>query len=88
MHGKKTIIDKLYGDYGQKFDQLRCLYLYMYTHPGKKLNFMGNELAEFKEWDEAKQLGWNLLTYPAHEAFGSIIVSYCMYIKSSPPFME
>ena len=69
VHGKKTIIDKLYGDYGQKFDQLRCLYLYMYTHPGKKLNFMGNELAEFKEWDEAKQLGWNLLTYPAHEAF-------------------
>ena len=41
----------------------------MFTHPGKKLNFMGNELAEFKEWDEQKELGWNLLTYPAHDAF-------------------
>ncbi|MBC8570870.1 1,4-alpha-glucan branching protein GlgB [Zongyangia hominis] len=69
VHGKRTIIDKLYGDYGQKFDQLRCLYLYMMTHPGKKLNFMGNELAEFKEWDEDQELGWNLLTYPAHDAF-------------------
>lgn len=69
VHGKKTIIDKLYGGYEEKFDQLRCLYLYMYSHPGKKLNFMGNELAEFKEWDENKELGWNLRTYPAHDAF-------------------
>ena len=69
VHGKKTIIDKLYGDYEEKFCQLRALYLYMMTHPGKKLNFMGNDLAEFKEWDEQAELGWNLLTYPAHEAF-------------------
>lgn len=69
VHGKATIIDKMWGSYEQKFSQARLLYLYMYAHPGKKLNFMGNELAEFREWDEKKELGWNLLDYPMHEAF-------------------
>ncbi len=69
VHGKATIIDKMWGSYDQKFCQARLLYLYMYAHPGKKLNFMGNELAEFREWDEKKELGWNLLEYPVHDAF-------------------
>ena len=54
VHGKKTIIDKLWGSYAEKCAQLRTLYFYMYTHPGKKLNFMGNELAHFREWDEKR----------------------------------
>lgn len=69
VHGKKTIVDKLWGSYEQKFAQLRTLYLYMFTHPGKKLNFMGNELAHFREWDEEKQCDWDLLKYPMHDAF-------------------
>lgn len=69
VHGKRTIIDKIWGDFDQKFAQLKSLYVYMFTHPGKKLNFMGNELAEFKEWDEKKSLGWNILTFPTHDAF-------------------
>ena len=69
VHGKKTIIDKMYGSYDEKFAQLRTLYLYQYTRPGKKLNFMGNELAEFREWDAEKELGWNLTDYPAHQCF-------------------
>lgn len=69
VHGKKTIIDKIWGNYEQKFSQLRTLYLYMFTHPGKKLNFMGNELAHFREWDETKENDWFLLTYPLHDAF-------------------
>ena len=52
-----------------KFAQLRTLYLYMFTHPGKKLNFMGNELAHWREWDEMKENDWFLLSYPAHDAF-------------------
>lgn len=69
VHSKGTIIDKIFGDFDAKFAQLKTLYVYMMTHPGKKLNFMGNELAEFKEWDEKKALGWNILHYPAHDAF-------------------
>ena len=69
VHGKKTIIDKLYGTYEQKFAQARLLYLYMMTHPGKKLNFMGNELAMFREWDETREPDWDLLKMPAHDAF-------------------
>ena len=61
VHGKKTIIDKLWGSYAVKCAQLRTLYFYMYTHPGKKLNLMGNELAHFREWDEKRELDWNLL---------------------------
>ena len=57
VHGKKTIIDKLWGTYEEKCAQLRTLYFYMYTHPGKKLNFMGNEMAHFREWDEKAPAG-------------------------------
>ena len=69
VHGKKTIIDKLYGSYEEKFAQARLLYLYMMTHPGKKLNFMGNELAMFREWDEKREPDWDLLKMPAHDSF-------------------
>ncbi len=69
VHGKKTIIDKLSGSYEDKFKQARLLYLYMLTHPGKKLNFMGNELAMFREWDEKREPDWDLLKMPAHDSF-------------------
>ena len=69
VHGKKTIIDKLNGSYADKFAQARLLYLYMMTHPGKKLNFMGNELAMFREWDEKREQDWDLLKMPTHDSF-------------------
>ncbi|MEE1114728.1 MAG: 1,4-alpha-glucan branching protein GlgB [Eubacterium sp.] len=69
VHGKKTIIDKIYGGYEEKFAQLRSLYMYMAVHPGKKLNFMGNEIAMFREWDETKEPDYFLLDYPIHKAF-------------------
>lgn len=84
VHGKKTIIDKLYGSYEEKFQQLRCLYLYMFTHPGKKLNFMGNELAEFKEWDEASGLCWSVLDYPAHSDFLSFFTRLQQFYLHQP----
>ncbi len=73
VHGKKTILDKMWGDYDQKFSQARNLYAYMMAHPGKKLNFMGNELAHFREWDENKELDWHLLHYTRHFAFNRYI---------------
>ena len=64
-----AVIDKLWGTYEEKCAQLRTLYFYMYVHPGKKLNFMGNELGHFREWDEMRELDWDLLKYPFHDAF-------------------
>ena len=69
VHGKHTIVDQMWGLYGEKFSQVRNLYMYMFTHPGKKLNFMGNEIAMFREFDEKKELDWFMLKYPAHDAF-------------------
>ncbi len=69
VHGKRTIVDKIFGDYEDKFAQLRSLYMYMFTHPGKKMNFMGNELGMFREWDEEKEPDYFLLKYPMHDAF-------------------
>ncbi|MFV0394769.1 MAG: 1,4-alpha-glucan branching protein GlgB [Coprobacillaceae bacterium] len=69
VHGKKTILDKMWGNPEQKMAQLKTLYMYMMMHPGKKLNFMGNEIAEYREWDESKSLGWNILLYPSHDSF-------------------
>lgn len=69
VHGKATIIQKMNGDYERKFPQVKAMYLYMMAHPGKKLNFMGNEIGQFREWDEKREQDWNLLTYPKHDAF-------------------
>lgn len=69
VHGKKTILDKMWGTYEQQFAQTRNLYLYMMTHPGKKLNFMSNEIGQIREFDEMKENDWFLLKYPVHDAF-------------------
>lgn len=70
VHGKKTILDKMYGSYEEKFAQCRALFLYMLTHPGKKLNFMGNEIGQFREWAEYRPQDFDvLLKYPMHIGF-------------------
>jgi 1,4-alpha-glucan branching enzyme len=68
VHGKGTLINKMFGDYDTKFALLRNLYTYQFAHPGKKLNFMGNELASFDEWNEQSSLPWNLLGFPKHDS--------------------
>lgn len=73
VHGKATIIQKMHGDYEKKFPQAKALYTYMYSHPGKKLNFMGNEIAQFREWDENREQDWDMLKYPLHDAFHRFI---------------
>lgn len=69
VHGKATIMQKMNGQYNEKFPQARALYMYMYTHPGKKLNFMGNEIGQLREWDETREQDWDILKYPVHDAF-------------------
>ena len=69
VHGKATIIQKMAGMYEEKFPQAKALYAYMYAHPGKKLNFMGNEIGQCREWDEKRGQDWDLLKYPNHDSF-------------------
>ena len=69
VHGKATIVQKMYGDYEGKFPQARALYLYMAIHPGKMLDFMGNEFAQLREFDESREQDWMVLKYPSHDDF-------------------
>lgn len=84
VHMKGSIINKIHGSYEQKFRQLKTLYMYMFMHPGKKLNFMGNELASFDEWNENKPLGFDLLHYPIHDSFRRYFKDLCVIYTSTP----
>lgn len=61
VHGKKSLIEKMPGDLWQKFANLRLFFVFMFGHPGKKLNFMGNEFAHYDEWDSEKSLEWRYI---------------------------
>ncbi len=88
VHGKATIIQKIHGEYDDKFKQARALYMYMYAHPGKKLNFMGNEIGQFREWDEKKEQDWNLLEYPMHNKFHRFMRDLSLVYINHPALFE
>jgi 1,4-alpha-glucan branching enzyme len=73
VHGKSSMIGKIPGSYEEKFSGLKTVASYQMAHPGKKLNFMGNEFGQFIEWDHQKQLDWLLLDYPSHRLLRNYI---------------
>ena len=89
VHGKASTVQKMNGDtYEEKFAQARLLYMYMYAHPGKKLNFMGNEIGMFREWDEKRSLDWELLAYPQNEKFYRFMRELNYIYAQYPAFYE
>jgi 1,4-alpha-glucan branching enzyme len=73
VHGKRSLLGKMPGDAWQRFATLRLLLLYQLTYPGKKLMFMGGELAEVREWNHDAQLDWGLLSDPAHAGIQRLV---------------
>ncbi len=88
VHGKATIMQKMHGEYDEKFPQARAFYMYMYAHPGKKLNFMGNELGQLREWDEKREQDWDILTYPIHDAFHHFMKDLNQIYLKHPAFYQ
>src|SRR5271157_2926790 len=73
VHGKRSLLDKMPGDRWRKFANLRLLYAYMYGHPGKKLLFMGDELAQWREWNQDESLDWHLLQWRDHQGILKLV---------------
>ena len=88
VHGKSPMLYKMPGDDWQKFANLRLLYTYMFTHPGAKLLFMGNEFAATKEWNYTTELQWDLLTIQSHAGMKLCVQSLNELYKSYPSFYE
>ncbi len=88
VHSKKSILDKMSGDYWQKFANTRLLLAYMMTHPGKKLNFMGSEIGQWNEWYCKVSLDWNLLKYPIHKGLQKSIKDLNAIYKNNPALWE
>jgi 1,4-alpha-glucan branching enzyme len=81
VHGKSPMIYKMPGDEWQKFANLRLLYTYMYTHPGAKLLFMGNEFGQTDEWDYKTSLRWDLLEYDCHKGLKACVSTLSNLLK-------
>jgi 1,4-alpha-glucan branching enzyme len=84
VHGKSPMIGKMPGDEWQKFANLRCLYGYMFTHPGKKTMFMGMEFGQWSEWNVWGDLEWHLLQYPKHKALQKYVGDLNKLLRSLP----
>ena len=88
VHGKSPMIYKMPGTEFEKFANLRLLYAYMYTHPGAKLLFMGNEFAQTSEWHEESEIDWHLLEHESHQKLKDCVKDLCHLYKNEPALYE
>lgn len=86
--GKKSLIDKMPGNYEEKFANLRAFMGYMMSHPGKKLLFMGNEFGQFKEWDYKEGIEFFLKDYPLHQKLSDMNAALNKFYKNTPAMYE
>ena len=89
VYGKGSLLGKMPGDIWQRFANLRCLYAYMYGHPGKKLLFMGGEFGQWREWDHDQSLDWHLLEHgPYHTGMQRLARDLNGLYRSQPALFE
>ncbi len=88
VHGKKSLLDKMWGSYEEKFAGLKLLYTFMYAHPGKKLLFMGGEFGQFVEWRYAEGLDWLLEGYDAHAKLRRFCKDLNVFYQKHPALFE
>lgn len=88
VHGKGSLIDRMPGDRWQKYANLRAYYAFMWSHPGKKLLFMGCEFGQSEEWNADRSLDWHLTQYPEHKNTQALISDLNAVYKSSPALHE
>jgi len=88
VHGKRSLVDKMPGDRWQQLANLRSLYAYMWAHPGKKLLFMGGELAQPREWDAESSLDWHLLEERDHQGVRSLVRDLNRIYAETPALWE
>jgi 1,4-alpha-glucan branching enzyme len=88
VHGKGSLMNKMPGDWWQKFAQVRLLFGYQYTHPGKKLNFMGADIGQWAEWSEARSLDWHLMDTPTHQQLNHWVADLNRLYKEQPALYE
>ncbi|HLO82736.1 MAG TPA: 1,4-alpha-glucan branching protein GlgB [Chitinophagaceae bacterium] len=88
VHGKSPMLYKMPGDEWQKFANLRILYLYMFTHPGAKLLFMGNEIGQTSEWNYKSELDWHLLEFDPHRMMRDCVKELAHLYKNEPALHE
>jgi len=88
VHGKGSLIANMAGDEWQKFANLRLLFGYMFTQPGKKLLFMGAEFGQWSEWNHDGSLDWDVLQYPIHQGMQRWVRDLNAYYRSEPALYE
>lgn len=88
VHGKSSMLGKMPGEREQKFANLRLTYAYMFTHPGRKLLFMGQDIGEFSEWNEMRQTEWELLKYPDHKGMAALVKKLNELYTTKPALYE